>query len=410
MPLRFLTAGESHGPELTAILDGLPAGVPLTAETINRDLSRRQLGIGRGGRMRIEQDEVQITGGVRFGETIGSPVSLRLINRDWFNWQERMQVEPLADGQERPAPVTLVRPGHIDLAGTVKLGRADVRDSLERASARETAMRVAVGACCKALLAAVGITVFGRVTQYGPLHLPYPTLLPTAQEVRAGTDLAAEADAILEAHREAMAAEVERARGEGTTLGGAFQVLGLGVPLGLGHFGQWDRRLDGRIAQALMSIPTVKAVAIGAGTDLAGLTGQESNDELFIVPPDQRVPGGPWWYRETNQMGGLEGGVTNGEPVIATCYLKPISTQIRPLRSIDLAAGEAAEALVERSDTAVIEAATVVGEAMLAYVLAEALLEKFGGDNLPDLIAAVEWYRGRVLTVPGSSPTRRRGN
>lgn len=403
MPLRYLTAGESHGPELTAILDGLPAGVPITAEAINRELARRQQGVGRGGRMRIEQDQIQITGGVRFGETIGGPVSMRLINRDWPNWQERMRVAPLGEGQTRPDPVTLVRPGHIDLAGTLKLGRRDVRDSLERASARETVMRVAVGACCKSLLHALGIALTSRVTQYGSLRLPYPALLPTHRDYLANpASHLEEGLRVLESQRDAMAAEVERAKSGGTTLGGSFQAIAYGVPVGLGHFGQWDRRLDGRIAQALMSIPTVKAVAIGAGTDLSCMTGQESNDELIPLPMSQRVSGQPWWYRESNNMGGLEGGVTNGEPVIATCHLKPISTQTRPLRSIDLSTGAAAEALVERSDTAVIEAAAVVGEAMLAYVLADALLEKFGGDALADVVEAVGRYRERIQTTLSS--------
>lgn len=404
MTLRFLTAGESHGLGLTGILEGLPAGLPLTAERLTAELQRRQQGAGRGGRMRIESDAIQITGGVRDGRTLGGPVSLWLPNRDWPNWKERMRIEP---GEAPPEPVTLVRPGHIDLAGTLKLGHSDVRNSLERASARETAMRVAIGTCCRLLLEQVGIALGSRVLRYGPFDFtelspaPYDPLFPTQRDwERLGPALLDQGTVALEQHAETLLAVVEEARAAGTTLGGTVQVLACGLPPGLGHFVHWDRRLDGRLGQALLSIPAVKGVAIGA--EVAGLTGQESNDALHVRPPAERGEERPWWYRLTNHMGGIEGGVTNGEPVVVRCELKPLSTQTTPLPSIDLATGEAAEALVERTDTAVVEAAAVVAEAMVAFVLAQTVLEQCGaGGSLEDFEQTYHRYCNRVYQPRG---------
>jgi len=401
MTLRWLTAGESHGPGLTGIIDGLPAGLPLDAARIDHELWRRQQGVGRGGRMQIEHDTIAITGGVRLGQTLGGPVSLWLANRDWANWQDRMRVTSPGEGEAWPDPVTLVRPGHIDLAGSLKLGHSDVRNTLERASARETAMRVSLGTCARLLLEAFGIAITSRVLSYGALTLPYSQTLPTSRdgEISLAELLAEGADRLTE-YQEAIANEASLARTAGTSLGGSLQTIAYGVPPGLGHVGQWDRRLDGLIAQHLMSIHTVKAVAIGAGTDLAGMTGQESNDALYVRTIEEQQPGGPWWIRRTNHMGGIEGGVTNGEPVIATLHLKPLSTQSAALPSIDIATGEPADALRERTDVAVIEAAAVVAEAMLAIALASALIDKFGGDVLSDMQAAHAAYLVRIYRHP----------
>lgn len=402
MTLRLLTAGESHGPGLTGILEGLPAGLLLPLDRIDVELARRQLGVGRGARMQIEQDRITCTGGVRHGITLGGPVSLWLPNRDFKNWQERMQPTPLPEGASPPAPVTLVRPGHIDLAGSLKLAHPDVRNTLERASARETAMRVALGTCARVLLETCDIQITSRLLQYGAYSFPpYEPALPTTRDwEERRTMCLTQGAAALSAATAELQSVADSARAAGTSLGGSFQVLAFGLPPGLGHYVQWDRRLDGRLAQALMSIHAVKAVAVGLGESLARMAGSESNDALFVRAPAERRPGGPWWKRTTNYMGGLEGGLTNGEPLIATLTLKPLSTQTTPLPSIDLATGAPASALVERTDVAVVEAAAVVAEAMVALVLADALLEQCGGAALVDVEENFRAYLERVYREP----------
>jgi chorismate synthase len=394
--LRFLTAGESHGPALVVIVEGLPAGLPLTADALAADLRRRQLGYGRGRRMAIEQDRAEILSGVRHGETLGSPVTLQIRNRDWANWQHTMSVDadpPAEAGGARRAPVTRPRPGHADLAGGLKYGRDDLRDVLERASARETAARVAAGAAARLLLQRVGIAVASHVTEIGGVTAP-DSAPPSFERIAA---LAADDEVrCVDATAAAgMRARIDRARMAGDTVGGAFEVVAHGVPPGLGSYVQWDRKLDGRLAQALMSIPAIKAVGIGRGPAVGGLPGSEVHDEIVIAREggSGTVPG---LRRPTNNAGGLEGGVTNGEDVRATVWMKPISTLMKPLRSVDLSTMTAAAAAIERSDVCAVPAAAVVGEAMMCLVLAGALLEKFGGDRLADVEAALADYRRAI--------------
>ena len=380
--LRFLTAGESHGQSLIAILEGLPAGLVLDFEGIARELRRRQAGYGRGRRMAIESDRAEIVSGVRGGETIGGPVALVIRNRDWENWRGTMHVEreppPGEEGTARPV-VTRPRPGHADLAGVIKYDREDIRDVLERASARETAARVAVSAIARQLLSRFGIEVVSHVFRIGGVSAP-DHLGVTFERAKA-LPLDAPfhcADSGLE---QRMIDEVDGARTAGDTVGGAFEVIGHNVPVGLGSYVQWDRKLDGRLAQALMSIPAIKAVGIGAGPLVAELPGSEVHDEIVLATADQSQA----VSRPTNRAGGLEGGVTNGEDVRVSVYMKPISTLMKPLRSIDLPTMTEAPATIERSDVCAVPAAAVVGEAMVCLVLAEAFLEKFGGDSIGEI-------------------------
>jgi len=375
--MRFLTAGESHGPSLVAILDGVPAGLVLEAADIDRDLRRRQGGYGRGGRQKIERDAVRLVGGVRQGRTTGAPVALRIDNRDAVNWERVMSAEPVA---EPPAPVTRLRPGHADLAGALKHGLADVRDVLERASARETAARVAAGAVAKSLLRLVGIRVTSETVAIGDVSAEpgFDEDAVEASEVRCG-------DA---ARSREMIAAIDAARQAGDTLGGITAVRSTGMLPGLGSYAQWDRRLDGRVAQALCSIPSVKGISFGDAFVAARERGSAVHDPISVR--------GGAFTRGRNRAGGLEGGVTNGEDLVALVALKPISTLMRPLGSADLRTGEAAPAHVERSDICVVPAAGVVAEAMLALVLADALCDKFGGDAVDALLAAVERYRARL--------------
>lgn len=392
--LRFLTAGESHGQALVAILDGLPAGLRIDPAIVGAQLARRQRGYGRGRRMAIENDSAELLSGVRRGETIGGPVALLIRNRDWENWQRTMAVgaSPPEDarGADRP-PVTRPRPGHADLAGAIKYDRSDIRDVIERASARETAARVAAGAVALQLLREVDIDIASHVVAIGGVALPAAhtvsferaAALPDSSPLRC-------VDAGLEAR---MKAEIDGAREAGDTVGGAFEVIARGVPPGLGSYTHWDRKLDGRLAQALMSIHAIKAVGIGLGAEGASLPGSRVHDE--ILSGDAGEPR-PWrWNRPTNNAGGLEGGVTNGEEVRLTAYMKPISTLMKPLRSIDLTTMEEAPAGIERSDVCAVPAAAVVGEAMMALVLADAFLEKFGGDAMSDVHAAYSAWRAR---------------
>ena len=384
--LRFLTAGESHGRALVVILEGLPAGLAIQTDAIARDLRRRQGGYGRGRRMAIESDRAEILSGVRAGETLGGPVAMTIENRDWINWQHTMRsaAEPSPDaGGARRAPVTRPRPGHADLAGGAKYERDDLRDILERASARETAARVAAGSLARQLLARAGITLTSHVftigshtlRDRGSVDFARANALPDDAPLRC-------VDPALE--RE-MIAEIDRAREAGDTIGGAFEVIATGVPVGLGSYVQWDRKLDGRLAQALMSIPAIKAVGIGIGPEAASRPGSRVHDEIVPGNPDRTTGLG----RPTNNAGGLEGGVTNGEDVRVSAYMKPISTLMKPLRSVDLATMAESPAAIERSDVCAVPAAAVVGEAMVALVLADALLERFGGDSMAALERAM---------------------
>ncbi len=394
--LRFLTAGESHGQALVTILEGLPAGLPIDADSLARDLRRRQLGYGRGRRMAIESDTAEILSGIRKGETLGGPVAMLIRNRDWKNWQQTMHVEtdvPSGATGARRAPVTRPRPGHADLAGVVKYDRDDIRDVLERASARETAARVAAGALARQLLAHFDITVVSHVFTLGPVSIGNP-LQVTFEQICAIDDEAPLhcADTVAQA---AMVTAIDEARAAGDTLGGAFEVVVRGLPAGLGSYVQWDRKLDGRLAQALMSIPAIKAVGIGRGPAVADVPGSQVHDEI-VLPARDATRGDLGVCRPTNNAGGLEGGVTNGEDLRVSGYMKPISTLMRPLRSVDLATMEESPAAIERSDVCAVPAAAVVAEAMVAFVLADAFLERFGGDAVSDIRGQVERVRQRV--------------
>jgi chorismate synthase len=383
MALALKTAGESHGPGLTCILEGLPAGLELDRETLDRDLARRQLGHGRGGRMKIEKDRVELTGGVRHGHTLGGPISMWVVNRDYANWEERMNPWPV---EAEIKEVHLPRPGHADLVGTQKYGLTDVRDILERASARETAARVAGGALAKAFLRAVGVEVYSHVIQITGVSAPRRDGLTAADF--AGVDESPvrclDADAT-----KAMVAEIDRLRKANESLGGVFEVRAFGLVPGLGSHISWEERLDGRLGQAILSIQAIKAVAIGDGYEVAGLPGSQSHDEIFY----DEARG---YYRETNRAGGLEGGMTNGLPLIVRGAMKPLPTLTKPLRSVDTATHEPAQALRERTDSCTVPAAGVVGEAMVAFVLADAYRRKFGGDHIDDTLQAVGAYRERI--------------
>lgn len=387
---RFLTAGESHGPCLLATVEGIPAGVPLLREGIDEQLRRRQGGYGRGGRMKIERDHVEILAGVRHGHTLGSPIALRVENRDWANWQDRMGADPV---ETAPEAVTRVRPGHADLTGALKYGLGDVREVIERASSRETAARVAVGAVCRAFLAQFGVAIRSHVVSVAEVGY--------ASEAR--PDAAAEAADFWErveaselhcADVELTARMVERilaGKRTGDTCGGVFEVVATGVPVGLGSYSQWDRRLSARVAQALMSIPSAKGVEIGTGFDAAAQPGSRVHD---VVRHDAEHG----WYHLTNNAGGIEGGISNGEPIVARVAVKPIPTLAHPLPSADVRTGENVEATrYERSDVCVVPAAGVVGEAMLAIALTDAWLEKFGGDSLTETRRNVETYLATLV-------------
>jgi chorismate synthase len=394
--LRFLTAGESHGKGLVAILEGVPAGLTIDFDAITTQLRRRQGGYGRGRRMAIESDRAEALSGVRHGVSTGAPIALFIPNKDWENWQRTMYSEPEqpadASGADRPA-VTRPRPGHADLAGVVKYGHDDIRDVLERASARETAARVAVGSIARQLLCQLGTDIVSHVVSIGSISVSDPLAL-TYAEVRAiqpdGRLHCADADA-----ESKMIAEIDRAREAGDTMGGSFEVIAHDVPPGLGSYVQWDRKLDGRLGQALMSIPAIKAVGIGRGPAAASLPGSRIHDE--ILPPSDAPPAGTARVtRPTNNAGGLEGGVTNGEDLRITGYMKPIATLMKPLRSIDLNTLEESPAAIERSDVCAVPAAAVVAEAMVAFVLADASIEKFGGDSMTELVANWQAFRART--------------
>jgi chorismate synthase len=393
--LRFLTAGESHGQGLVTILEGLPAGLVVDFDAITAELRRRQGGYGRGRRMAIESDRAEILSGIRRGRTTGAPVSMLIRNKDWENWQNTMHVEPEvpagATGANR-APVVRPRPGHADLAGALKYDHADIRDVLERASARETAARVAAGALARQLLRAIGCEIASHVTGIGAIVVPSDSVISWQRVSAIDADAPLHcADAALE---QQMVAAIDAARAAGDTLGGSFEVIAHDVPVGLGSYAQWDRKLDGRLAQALMSIPAIKAVAIGDGVDGARRPGSQVHDE--IVPNPEAGPDQRGIRRPTNRAGGLEGGVTNGEELRVTAFMKPISTLMKPLRSVDLTTLEEAPAAIERSDVCAVPAAAVVGEAVVALVLADAVLERFAGDSMTDVLARVSSTETRV--------------
>ena len=383
MALRFTTAGESHGPGLTAVVEGLPAGLELAPEDIDRDLARRQLGHGRGGRMKIESDRAEVTAGLRHGRTLGSPVAMRIVNRDFENWQERMSPWPVDEEVEE---VHLPRPGHADLAGVQKFGFSDVRNVLERASARETAARVAAGALAKVFLRAMGAQVLSHVLQIGKVGAPRrDDLAPADFE---GVD-ESPVRCLDEAAGAAMVAEIDDARKSNESLGGIYEVRAYGLVPGLGSHLTWEERLDGRLAHAVMSIQAMKGVGIGDGFDLAGRVGSQSHDEIFWSEEQG-------FFRDTNRAGGVEGGMTTGDPLVVVAAMKPLPTLTKPLRSVDLATKAPAPALRERTDSCTVPAAAVVAEAMVALVLAGAYREKFGGDHVDDTLAALRAYEERI--------------
>jgi chorismate synthase len=383
MALKLITAGESHGPGLTCVVEGLPAGLELDREAIDRDMARRQLGHGRGGRMKIESDSVEIRSGVRHGHTLGSPVAVLVANRDYANWEERMNPWPVDAAVDE---VHTPRPGHADLAGLQKYGFSDVRNVLERASARETAARVAAGALAKEFLRALEVSVHSHVIRIGSVAAP-----------EAGELAPEDFDAVddspvrcLDAGAsEAMVEEINRLRKANESLGGIFEVRAFGLIPGIGSHVSWKERLDSRLAQAVVSIQAVKGVSVGEAWEVAALPGSESHDEIFYS--DERG-----WHRETNRAGGVEGGMTNGEALVVRGALKPISTLTKPLRSVDTETKEPAQALRERTDSTVVPAAGVVAEAMVALVLARAYREKLGGDHIDDVHAALAAYRERI--------------
>ncbi len=385
---RYLTAGESHGPQLTAVIEGIPAGMRIKEETINNDLARRQGGYGRGGRMQIERDTVEFMSGIRWGETIGSPITLCIKNRDWANWQEKMSV--CEDHRDDVIRVTHPRPGHADLAGAMKYNQRDVRNILERSSARETAIRVAVGSLAKAFLKEFCITVCGFVTEIGgitavrPKDMTIPELCYETSKSELFTY-----DSEAESH---MKRHIDTARKAGDTVGGVIEINVSGVPVGLGSHVQWDRKLDARIAMAVMSIQAVKAVEIGMGFEAARGAGSMVHDEIYYDPT--RVDRGEQsgFFRRTNNAGGIEGGITNGETILVRAAMKPIPTLYKPLKSVDIDSKEQFEATVERSDVCAVPAAAVVSEAVVAIEIANAFLEKFGGDSIAEVKRNYQGY------------------
>ncbi len=384
MELRLITAGESHGPGLTCIVEGLPAGLELSPEDLDRDMARRQLGHGRGGRMKIERDSAEVTGGVRHGRTLGGPVALQVANRDYANWEERMNPWPVGDEIDE---VHLPRPGHADLVGTQKYKHTDVRNILERASARETAARVAGGGLCKAFLRALGVSVYSHVIQIASVHAP-----AREQPLTAADFAAVDSSPVrcLDAQAsKAMVREIDTLRKANESLGGVFEVQAFGLVPGLGSHISWRERLDGRLAMAICSIQAIKGASIGDAFTVAGLPGSQAHDEIFYS--EERG-----YFRETNHAGGLEGGMTTGLPLIVRGAMKPLPTLTKPLRSVDIETHEPAQALRERTDSATIPAAGVVGEAMVALVLADAYRRKFGGDHIDDVLGAVDAYAQRI--------------
>jgi chorismate synthase len=393
--IRFTTAGESHGPALVCILEGIPAGLPLIAAQVDRELARRQQGYGRGRRMQIEHDEIEFLAGVRAGETLGSPIAMLIRNRDWRNWQEIMDPAPRdGDPALRRRAVTRPRPGHADLTGMLKYDREDARDVLERASARETTARVAAGAVCRALLSIFGVSIGSHLVHLGGVDAAPSEPLPA--DLNAAADLSRVRTLDRDAE-ERMVAAIDAAKAAGDTLGGICEVVATGLPVGLGSHVSWDRKLDGRLAAAVMSIPAVKGVEIGLGFEAARRPGSDVHDEIARQADRQRTGG---VRRLSNRAGGLEAGMSTGEPLVVRVAMKPISTLMKPLGTVDVASGEPAAAVAERSDVTAVPAMGVIAEAMVALVLADAWMEKFGGDSLPETrrnaLAYVERVAGRI--------------
>ena len=389
-PLRFTTAGESHGPALVSIVEGIPAGLSLLAEDVNRELARRQMGHGRGRRMQIESDSVDFLSGVRAGETIGSPIAMLIPNRDWKNWSEIMDPAPRPEDPERKRSVTRPRPGHADLSGMLKYDREDARDVLERASARETTARVAAGAVCRKLLSEFGVSIGSHVVSLGGIMAKRPDQFP--DDINTAADQSAVRMLDPEAS-DRVVSRIDEIKRDGNTLGGVCEVVCTGVPVGLGSHVSWDRKLDGRLAAALMSVPAVKGVEIGIGFEAAVKTGAEVHDQIDIAR-EATLTGGV--RRRTNRAGGLEGGMTTGEPIIVRVAMKPISTLMRPLDTVDLRTGQAAAAVAERSDVTAVPAMGVIAEAMVAFIVAQAMCEKFGGDSLREMRRNFDSYVARL--------------
>lgn len=391
--LRYLTAGESHGPQLTAILEGVPANMVLSAETINEDLSRRQGGYGRGGRMLIEKDTVEINSGVRWGKTIGSPITMSIKNRDWINWQEKMS--PSEVHRDDKIRVTRSRPGHADLPGALKYNQHDVRNILERSSARETAARVAVGSIAKAFLNSFGIMICGFVTELGGIKAERPNLpITTLQEIASVSpfytfDLEAESE---------MKDLIDKMKDAGDTIGGVVEVIVSGVPIGLGSHVQWDRKLDARLAMAVMGTQAIKGVEIGAGFESARKPGSQIHDAIYY--DSSRITSGETtgFYRKSNNAGGIEGGISNGEEITVRAAMKPIPTLYKPLKSVDIVSKEPFDAAVERSDVCAVPAASVVVESVVALEIANAFLEKFGGDSMEEIWRNYDGYNDYLRT------------
>src|SRR6266550_5463506 len=382
--LKFTTAGESHGQALISILEGAPAGLPLIAADVNADLARRQQGYGRGRRMQIESDAIEFLSGVRAGFTIGSPIAMMIRNRDWDNWREIMDPAPDTPDESgstvpRKRAVTRPRPGHADLAGMLKYDREDARDVLERASARETTARVAAGAICRKLLGEFGIAIGSHVVQLGGVDAVLPDELPT--DINSVSDESPIRVVDRDAEKEIIA-RIDAAKKAGDTLGGVCEVVCTGLPIGIGSHVSWDRKLDGRIGAAMMSIPAVKGVGIGMGFDAASQPGSAVHDEILA---GGETPRSANLRRRTNRAGGLEGGMTTGEPLVVRVAMKPISTLMRPLATVEMKTGEPASAVAERSDVTAVPAMGVIAEGMLAFVVAQAMIEKFGGDSLSEM-------------------------
>jgi chorismate synthase len=396
--IRFTTAGESHGQALVSVLEGMPAGVPILAEHIDSELRRRQQGYGRGRRMQIETDSAEILSGIRAGETLGGPIALLIRNRDWKNWQEIMDPAPREEdsaGVLRKRAVTRVRPGHADLTGILKYDRDDARDILERASARETTARVAAGAIAKRLLVELGISIGSHLVHLGGIDAKRPDELP--EDLNAASDASQLRTLDADAER-AMIEKIDIVKREGNTLGGVCEVVVRGLPVGLGSHVSWDRKLDGRIGAAMMSIPAVKGVEIGMGFGTTRVTGAEVHDEIEPAPGRTRTG---HVMRRTNRAGGLEGGMTTGEELVIRVAMKPISTLMRPLGTVDVATGDAAKAVAERSDVTAVPAMGVIAEAMAALVLADAVLEKFGGDSLTEVQRNLDGYLSHIAARLG---------
>jgi len=392
--LRLLTSGESHGPGMSGILEGLPAGLRISSRGVNRDLARRQHGYGSGRRMLIERDRVLWTAGLRFGRTLGSPLAFSIPNRDWENWRDRMAVES-GGSAKRPKPVTLARPGHADLAGAIKYDTGDIRDVLERASARSTAPRVAAGAVCRQLLAQAGVRIWSFVDQLGPIRAFADAEDPLTKvasdwwrhDLARPTPLRCPDPAA----EKAMQGEIDTVAAAGDSIGGSFVVVVEGLPIGMGSSAEWDTRIDSALAGAVMGIQAVKGVEIGMGFGVVSRRGSQVHDEV------DAGEGQAGWDRRTNRAGGTEGGMTNGEPVVVRAAVKPVATLRKPLDAVDLHTGRSGRAHIERSDVAILPRAAIVGEAMVALVLADALLTSFGGDTIGDLRSAVRRRRARSV-------------